>query len=62
MAFGEHMSKSQAHKVNIYFIELQMELFNKIGKLAGINSKIGSKYAKIINKVKSVDLQVTATK
>ena len=62
IAFGEHPSKSQVHNVNAYFIELQMELSNKIGKLAGIDSKICSKYARIIKKVESVDLQVTATK
>ena len=43
-------------------MELQMEVSNKIGKLASINSEIGSKYARIMKKADFVNLPVPAAR
>ena len=39
-----------------------MEVYNKISKLAGIDSDIGSRYARILNEVNFFDLPVPAAR
>ena len=48
----------QEHRINTYFMELQVEVSVKIGKLQEIDAGIGSRYATIISRVEFADLPI----
>ena len=60
--FGGTLNQHQERRLNTYFMELQVEVSVKIGKLQEIDAGIGSRYAKIISRVKFADLPIPAAR
>ena len=46
--FGENPNQHQVRRVDTYFMELQVEVSIKIGKLTDIDASIGRRYTSII--------------
>ena len=60
--FGENPNQHQERRVNTYFMELQVEVSIKIGKLTDIDKGIGRRYASIMQKVNFADLPILTTR
>ena len=60
--FGENPNQHQERRVNTYFMELQVEVSIKIGKLTDIDEGIGKRYASIMQKVDFADLPILTTR
>ena len=51
-------TQHQSRRVSAYFMELQMEVSNKIAKLTDINNDIATRYVRIMCKIDYADLAV----
>ena len=60
--FGGTPNQHQERRIITYFMELQVEVSVKIGKLQDINAGIGSRYATIISRVEFADLPIPAAR
>ena len=60
--FGENPSQHQECRINTYFMELQIEISTKIGKLSEIDEGIGSRYTRIMHRVDFTDMPISATR
>ena len=60
--FGGTPNQHQERRINTYFMELQVEVSVKIGKLQEIDAGIGSRYATTISRVEFADLLIPAAR
>ena len=57
--FGENRSPHQERRINTYFMELQIEVSMKIGKLTEIDKGIGRRYTRVMHRVDFADMPVS---
>ena len=60
--FGENPNPHQERRINTYFMELQIEISTKIGKLSELDEDIGSRYTRIMSRVDYTGMPTSASR